>query len=75
MIVLDMTLNYLMVRLQFWGYGECGLPLHFHYSKVHSDWSGNNYYGPIYGSNHLLYLKLFTMCKILLILNWIIGIR
>ena len=33
----DMTLNNLMVRSQWcWGFGECGLPLHCHCSKVHS---------------------------------------
>ena len=35
--VLDMTLNNLMVRFQwFWSFGECGVPLHYHCSQVHS---------------------------------------
>ena len=32
-----MTVNYLMLRLQFWVFGECGVPLHYHYYQVHSD--------------------------------------
>ena len=31
-----MTLNSLMVRLQSRSSEECGLPLHCHYSEVHS---------------------------------------
>ena len=31
------TQIYLMVRLQFWRSSECIVPLHCHYSKVHSD--------------------------------------
>ena len=32
----DMTLNNLMVTLQwFWSFGECGVPLHCHWSQVH----------------------------------------
>ena len=35
--VLDMTLNNLMVRFQqCWSFGECGEPLHYHRSQVHS---------------------------------------
>ena len=35
--VLDMTLNNLMVRFQqFWRFGECRVPLHYHRSQVHS---------------------------------------
>ena len=35
--VLDMTLNYLMVRFhQCWSFGECGVPLHYHCTQVHS---------------------------------------
>ena len=30
-----MTLNYLMVRLQFWSSGENELPLYYLYSQVH----------------------------------------
>ena len=37
MSVLDMTLNYLMVRHQPWRFGECGVPLHCHCSQVLSD--------------------------------------
>ena len=37
--VLDMILNYLMVRFQWcWSFGECGAPLHCHRSQVH--WPG-----------------------------------
>ena len=35
--VLDMTLNNLTERLQFWSFGECGVSLHCYYSQVHSD--------------------------------------
>ena len=28
---------YLMVRLQFWGFRKCGVPLHYHHSQVHGD--------------------------------------
>ena len=31
-----MTLNYLMVRLQYWNFGKWGVPLHCHCSPVHS---------------------------------------
>ena len=35
--VLIMTLNNLMVRFQqCWSFGECGVPLHYHRSQVHS---------------------------------------
>ena len=33
----DMILNPLVVRLQCWRFGECGIILHWHYSLVHSD--------------------------------------
>ena len=36
-IVLDMTLNNLMIRFQYWSFEECGLPLYYHSSKFHSD--------------------------------------
>ena len=36
-IVLDMTLNYLMVRLQSWSFGGCRIHFHCHCSQVHSD--------------------------------------
>ena len=36
-IVLDMTLNHLIVRLQSWRFKECRVSFHFHYSQVHSD--------------------------------------
>ena len=36
-IVLDMTLNNLIVRFQWcWSFGECGIPLYWHCSHVHS---------------------------------------
>ena len=35
--VLDLTLNHLITRLQPWRFGECGLPLHCYWSRVHSD--------------------------------------
>ena len=35
--ILDMTLNYLMVRLQPWGFGEFRVALHCHCSQVHFD--------------------------------------
>ena len=31
-----MTLNYLIVRLQSWSFGECIILLHCHYSEVHT---------------------------------------
>ena len=35
--VFDMTLNNPMVRLQkWWGFRECGVPLHCHCSQIHS---------------------------------------
>ena len=37
MIVLDMMLNHVIMRLQFWSSGECRVFLHSHYSQVHSD--------------------------------------
>ena len=30
------TKLYLMVRLQFWRFGECGVLFHYHYYQVHS---------------------------------------
>ena len=35
--VLAMTLNNLMVRVQSWSFGWCGLPLHCSFSQFHSD--------------------------------------
>ena len=35
--VLDMTPNYLLLRIHSWNFGKCGVPLHCHYSQVHSD--------------------------------------
>ena len=35
--VLSIALNHLMVRLQSWSLGECGVPLHCDYSWVHSN--------------------------------------
>ena len=37
--VLDITLNNLMMRLQHWRFGDCGVTLHRHCSQVHSDQS------------------------------------
>ena len=31
------TLNHLMVRLQSWKFGQCGVPIHCYYYQVHSD--------------------------------------
>ena len=31
------TKLHLMVRLQLWNFGKCGVPLHCHHSQVHSD--------------------------------------
>ena len=36
-IVLEMTLNHLMVRLQYWRFGEWGVSHHYPYSQVYSD--------------------------------------
>ena len=35
--VLDMTRDYLMVRFQFWSFGEYGILLHCYSSQVHFD--------------------------------------
>ena len=37
MTVLDMALNNLMLKLHSWSFRERGVPLHYHYSQVHSD--------------------------------------
>ena len=37
MSILDITLNYLMVRPQPWSFGKCGVPLYYHYFQVHCD--------------------------------------
>ena len=34
---LNMTLNYVMVRLQPWSFGEGRVALHCHYSQIHFD--------------------------------------
>ena len=34
---LDMTLDNLIVMHPSWSFGECGVPLPFHYSSVHTD--------------------------------------
>ena len=34
--VLDMTQNNLIVKLQYWSFGKCGVLLHCHYPQVHS---------------------------------------
>ena len=38
--VLDMALHHLMIRLKSQSFLECGVPLHCHYSLVHSDFEG-----------------------------------
>ena len=35
--VLDLIQKHLMICLQFWNVGECGVPLRCHYSQVNSD--------------------------------------
>ena len=35
--LLDMTLKHQMLKLEFSSFGECGEPLHWHYSLVHSN--------------------------------------
>ena len=37
MSVLDLMLNHLMVRFSPETLGECGVPLHCHYTQVHSE--------------------------------------
>ena len=32
------TKLHMMVRLQSWSFGECGVSFHCHYSQVHSEW-------------------------------------
>ena len=32
-----MTLNYLMIRLLFWSFKECGVHIYCHHSHIHSD--------------------------------------
>ena len=58
--ILDMTLNYLIVRLHSWSFWECGVLLHCHYSQVHF----NPVWVPLVCQkeifNHFLYLKLFN---------------
>ena len=34
---LTLILKNLMVKLQLWSFGECGVPIHCHCSQVHSD--------------------------------------
>ena len=36
MSVLDMALNYILMRLQSWSFGEYGVPNHYHYYQVYS---------------------------------------
>ena len=45
------TKLYLMVRLHFWGSGECGILFHCHYPKTSLTHNGSTCWGPIYGSN------------------------
>ena len=35
--ILEMTLNRLMMRIQFWSFVECHVLFHCHYSQVHSN--------------------------------------
>ena len=35
--IFDMTINKLMVKLQLWSFGECGVLPHCNYSQVHFD--------------------------------------
>ena len=45
--VLDMILNNLIMRFQWcWGFGECGAPLHYHCSQVHSGPKWEHLIGP-----------------------------
>ena len=63
-----------MVRLQPWCLGKCGVPLHSHYSQVHSDFECSTYESHIELFKHLLYLKAFNCVQHKwLILNWIIS--
>ena len=48
-----MTLNHLTVRLQFWSFGECRVPLHCHYPQVYSMSQTELF-------NYSLYLKPFN---------------
>ena len=36
-IVVHLTLKHLMVRVNSWSFGECGVALHCHYSQISSD--------------------------------------
>ena len=55
--ILLMKLSHLMVRLQSWSFGKCGVILRCHYSLVHAQ-SGS--IGQIEICNHFLNLKLFN---------------
>ena len=50
------TKLYLMVRLQFWNFGKCGVLLHCCYSPVHSDLESQYLIG-----SHLSVLKLLVL--------------
>ena len=36
-IFLDIALNYMMGKVQYWNYGECRVTFYWHYSKFHLD--------------------------------------
>ena len=67
------TKLYLMVNLQPRNDGECGLPLHYHYSQVHSDleWkylSGSHLCVKLKLFNHLLKIISYTaVCKLFIL--------
>ena len=49
-------LNNLMVKLQPWNFRECGVPLYWHHSLLHSNPKrGNTWKHPTYGSNRILW--------------------
>ena len=53
---LDMTLNNLMVRLQYsWSFGECGVSLHCHDSQVHLNRSDNTWLDALCRSNRTVW--------------------
>ena len=60
----DMTVNHLMVRLQYRSFGECGVCLHCHYSYVNSypecSYLLRSHVDQIGLFNHFLYRKPFN---------------
>ena len=59
--VLDMTLNHLMLRLLFWNFKECGVPLHCHYSQLVPVWISSM--GQIEPFNHFYTWNHLTLYK------------